>query len=220
MYRRPQADRERSEFIEKVVQIDRVARVVKGGRRFRFRATVVLGDGNGRVGIGIGKGGEVILAIAKAVETAKKSMVTVNLNGSTIPHEVTVKFAGASVFLKPASEGTGVIAGGPVRAVVEAAGIRDILSKSLGSSNKLNNVQATFIALKSLSPLKTRTAPPVKEVVAPAVTQTPVETPAEIPASTEKPKPATKSKAAPKKKAPAAKKPVKAAAKPSKKEAS
>lgn len=142
--------RERSEFIEKVVQIDRVSRVVKGGRRFRFRATVVLGDGAGRVGIGIGKGGEVITAIAKAVEIAKKHMVVIPLSGTTIPHEITVKFAGAHVMLRPASEGTGVIAGGAVRAVVEAAGVKDILSKSMGSSNKLNNVQATMLALTSL----------------------------------------------------------------------
>jgi small subunit ribosomal protein S5 len=173
-----------------------------------------LGDGAGRVGIGIGKGGEVILAIAKAVETAKKSMVSVNLNGTTIPHEVTVKFAGASVFLKPASEGTGVIAGGPVRAVVEAAGIKDILSKSLGSSNKLNNVQATFIALKSLSPLKPRTEAPAKEVVVEA----PAEVITEAPVKTEKPKPAAKPKAAPKARASATKKPAKATAKSSEKE--
>jgi small subunit ribosomal protein S5 len=148
--------RERSEFIEKVVQIDRVSRVQKGGRRFRFRATVVLGDGAGRVGVGIGKGGEVITAIAKAVEMAKKKMVTIPLEGGTIPHDVTVKFAGAVVMLRPASEGTGVIAGGAVRAVVEAAGVKDILSKSMGSSNKLNNVQAAMLALQSLTPRPSR----------------------------------------------------------------
>src|SRR5437870_816893 len=123
------------EFEEKVISIDRVARVVKGGRRFRFRATVVVGDGKGRVGVGVGKGGEVMTSIAKAVATAKKNLITVELNGQTIPHEVEVRFSGARVLLKPASEGTGVIAGGAVRSVVEAVGIRDLLSKSLGSSN-------------------------------------------------------------------------------------
>ncbi len=138
------------EFEEKVIAIDRVSRVVKGGRRFRFRATVVIGDGKGRVGVGVGKGREVMTAIAKAVAKAKKNMVTINLNGQTIPHEVNVHFAGAHVMLKPASEGTGVIAGGAVRNVVEAVGIRDLLSKSLGSSNKVNNAYATVLALTQL----------------------------------------------------------------------
>jgi small subunit ribosomal protein S5 len=146
-----QTPREAPEFIEKVVQIDRVARVVKGGRRFRFRAAVVVGDGKGRVGIGVGKGKDVQSSIQKAVHAAKRSMVTVSLNGQTIHHEVNVNFGGAKVFLKPASKGTGVIAGGAVRAVVEAAGIHDILSKSLGSANKLNNIQAAYLALVQLS---------------------------------------------------------------------
>jgi len=146
------------EFEEKVIAIDRVARVVKGGRRFRFRATVVVGDGKGRVGVGVGKGGEVMTSIAKAVSRAKSQMITVPLTeGRTIPHEVQVRFAGAQVLLKPASAGTGVIAGGAVRNVVEVAGIHDLLTKSLGSSNKVNNAYATALALSQLR------AAPVKE---------------------------------------------------------
>jgi small subunit ribosomal protein S5 len=110
------------EFEEKVISIDRVSRVVKGGRRFRFRSTVVIGDGNGRVGVGVGKGSEVMTSIAKAVSIAKKSLINVPMRGTTIPHQVLVRFCGAEVLLKPASEGTGVIAGGAVRSVVEAAG--------------------------------------------------------------------------------------------------
>jgi len=145
------------EFEEKVIAIDRVARVVKGGRRFRFRATVVVGDGKGRVGVGVGKGSEVMTSIAKAVSRAKSQMITVPLKGNTIPHEIQVKFAGAHVLLKPASAGTGVIAGGAVRNVVEVAGIHDLLTKSLGSSNKVNNAYATALALSQLR------AAPVKE---------------------------------------------------------
>ena len=136
------------EFEEKVIAIDRVARVVKGGRRFRFRATVVVGDGKGRVGVG--KGSEVMTSIAKAVSRAKAQMITVPLKDHTIPHEIQVRFAGAMVLLKPASAGTGVIAGGAVRNVVEVAGIRDLLTKSLGSSNKVNNAYATALALSRL----------------------------------------------------------------------
>lgn len=138
------------EFEEKVIAIDRVARVVKGGRRFRFRATVVIGDGKGRVGVGVGKGSEVMTSIAKAVSRAKSQMITVPLKDHTIPHEIQVKFAGAHVLLKPASAGTGVIAGGAVRNVVEVAGIHDLLTKSLGSSNKVNNAYATIAALSQL----------------------------------------------------------------------
>jgi small subunit ribosomal protein S5 len=138
------------EFEEKVIAIDRVTRVVKGGRRFRFRATVVIGDGKGRVGVGIGKGSEVITSIAKAVSKAKAQMITVPLVDGTIPHEIEVRFSGAQVLLKPASPGTGVIAGGAVRNVVEVAGIRDLLTKSLGSSNKVNNAYATIGALSQL----------------------------------------------------------------------
>jgi len=138
------------EFEERVIAIDRVSRVVKGGRRFRFRATVVIGDGHGRVGVGVGKGGEVVAAITKAVAIAKTQMVVVPLTGTTIPHEIEVRYAGAQVLLKPASEGTGVIAGGAVRSVVEVAGIRDLLTKALGSTNKVNNAYATVLALSKL----------------------------------------------------------------------
>ncbi|MDO8507736.1 MAG: 30S ribosomal protein S5 [bacterium] len=148
---RKKFEREPKEFDERVVQIDRVTRVVKGGRRLRFRATVVIGDKKGRVGVGVDKGSAVVLAITKAVAKAKKNMVTINLHDTTIPHEVENVYCGARVFLKPARPGTGVIAGGAVRAVVEVAGIKDILSKMIGSSNKINNVYATFEALKSLS---------------------------------------------------------------------
>jgi small subunit ribosomal protein S5 len=157
------------EFEEKVIAIDRVARVVKGGRRFRFRATVVVGDGKGRVGVGVGKGGEVMTSIAKAVSRAKSQMITVPLmDGHTIPHEVQVRFAGAQVLLKPASAGTGVIAGGAVRNVVEVAGIRDLLTKSLGSSNKVNNAYATALALSQLkaAPVKQKKAKEKTEKVA------------------------------------------------------
>jgi small subunit ribosomal protein S5 len=145
------------EFEEKVIAIDRVARVVKGGRRFRFRATVVVGDGKGRVGVGVGKGSEVMTSIAKAVSRAKSQMITVPLKDNTIPHEVQVRFAGAQVLLKPASAGTGVIAGGAVRNVVEVAGIHDLLTKSLGSSNKVNNAYATAMALSQLRAAPTKT---------------------------------------------------------------
>lgn len=141
---------QQKEFEEKVIAIDRVARVVRGGRRFRFRAIVVIGDGKGRVGVGVGKGAEVMTSIAKAVSRAKAQMITVPLREHTIPHEIEVRFAGARVLLKPASAGTGVIAGGAVRNVVEVAGIRDLLTKSLGSSNKVNNAYATIMALSQL----------------------------------------------------------------------
>jgi small subunit ribosomal protein S5 len=138
------------QFDERVIEIARVAKVVKGGRRFQFRVTIVTGDNRGRVGIGIGKANAVPDAMRKATERAHKDMHKVGMMGTTIAHDVTGHVAGAKVLLKPATPGTGVIAAGGVRAVLEAAGIRDILTKSLGSANVLNVVQATFDALSQL----------------------------------------------------------------------
>jgi small subunit ribosomal protein S5 len=135
---------------ERVIEIARVAKVVKGGRRFQFRVTVVIGDGHGKVGMGVGKANAVPDAMRKATERAHKDLRKVFLMGTTIPHEVIGKVAGARILLKPASPGTGVIAAGGVRAVLEAAGVRDILTKSLGSANVLNVVMATFGALDAL----------------------------------------------------------------------
>jgi small subunit ribosomal protein S5 len=135
---------------DRVIQIDRITRVVKGGRRLRFRAIVVAGDGNGQVGLAVDKGGEVVDAITKATRKAKSNMKQINLNGTTITHEITAEFAGARVFLKPAPKGTGVIAGGAVRPILEVLGVKDVLSKIQGSSSKLNNAYATIIALQGL----------------------------------------------------------------------
>ncbi len=138
------------ELDERIVDITRVAKVIKGGRRFGFRVVVVVGDNKGRLGLGVGKARTVPDALRKASEHARRAMIEIALLGSTIPHEVIAEYAGAKVLLKPASRGTGIVAGGGVRAVVEVAGVKDVLSKSLGSSNALNVVMATVKALRAL----------------------------------------------------------------------
>lgn len=150
--RRPDMVPEEKQFDERTLHIDRVARVVKGGRRFRFRALVVVGDRKNRVGIGTAKGADVTAAVAKATEVAKKHFVTVPIYKGTLPHEVETKVSGAHILLKPASAGTGLIAGGVVRTILEVAGIKDALSKSLGSSNKTNTAYATIAAFELLAP--------------------------------------------------------------------
>jgi small subunit ribosomal protein S5 len=152
--REPRRDDDREEFDERVIDITRVAKVVKGGRRFAFRSVVVVGDNKGQVGIGVGKARGVPDSIRKASERARRNMKYISLSDTTIPHEVIGKCGGAEVMLKPASPGTGVIAGGGVRAVLEAAGVRDILSKSQGSANILNVAHATIDALDNLIDVK------------------------------------------------------------------
>jgi len=142
--------REKPEFEQKLLDLARVTRVVKGGRRFRFRATLVIGDRKGRVGVGVAKGTDVSDSIQKAYNDAKKNLILVKLKGNTITHDILKKVGSAKVLLKPASEGRGIIAGGAVRAVVDLAGIRDIVSKSLGSANKLNVARTTIEALREL----------------------------------------------------------------------
>jgi small subunit ribosomal protein S5 len=161
---------EEKQFDERIVHIDRVARVVKGGRRFRFRALVVVGDRKNKVGIGIAKGADVTAAVTKATEVAKKHMSKVDLYKGTLPHEAEGKVGGARILIKPASAGTGLIAGSVVRTMLEVAGVSDVLSKSLGSSNKTNTAYATIAALNSLVPAKqwvtTKTAPKIAKAKA------------------------------------------------------
>lgn len=150
--RRNDAPQEPKEFEELVINIDRVARVVKGGRRFRFKALVVVGNRKGKVGVGVSKGADVQAAVAKATDVAKKNLITVPIANATIPHDVEVRFSGAQVLLKPAAPGTGIIAGGVVRQIIGVTGIHNMLSKSLGSTNKVNIAYATIEALRSLVP--------------------------------------------------------------------
>ncbi len=166
---RGQMPREEKIFEEYVINIDRVARVVKGGRRFRFKALVAVGDGKKRVGIGVSKGADVQAAVTKATDVAKKNLVTIPITKATIPHDVEVKISGARVLLKPASPGTGVIAGGVVRSIIGLSGIHNLLSKSLGSTNKVNNAYATIEALRQLVPAdEWLNAPKAKKEQAPA----------------------------------------------------
>lgn len=161
--RRPEIQPEEKQFDERTLHIDRVARVVKGGRRFRFRALVVVGDRKHKVGIGSAKGADVTAAVTKATEVAKKNFIDVSLYKGTLPHEAEAKVAGAHILIKPASAGTGLIAGGVVRTILEVAGVKNALSKSLGSTNKTNTAYATIAALDSLVPAKnwvTTTAKP------------------------------------------------------------
>lgn len=170
--RRPREDTrtpEEKQFEERVMNIDRVARVVKGGRRFRFRALVVVGDKKGRVGIGIAKGADVTSAVTKATESAKKNFMNIKLYKGTFPHEVQAKVGGANILLIPASPGTGLIAGGVVRTVLEVAGVSNALSKSIGSSNKINTAYATLKALDQLQTADkwiTRIGQPAKKATA------------------------------------------------------
>jgi small subunit ribosomal protein S5 len=157
--RYPHSSGERSELADRVVRVNRVAKVVKGGRKFSFSALIVVGDMNGRVGAGIGKAREVTEAIRKGMEVAKRNMITVPMVGTTIPHEVRLKLGSAKIMLKPAAPGTGVISGGAMRAVIETAGIKDILTKSHGTNNPINTVRATLAALQQL-----RTAQQVAEL--------------------------------------------------------
>lgn len=148
--------REKPEYDQKLLDLARVTRVVKGGRRFRFRATLVIGNKKGRVGVGVGKGADVSDAIRKAFDDAKKNMITVDVKSNTIAHDISIKSGSAKIILKPAPVGRGIVAGGAVRAVVDFAGIKDIISKSLGTANKLNVARGTIKALEELQMVKIR----------------------------------------------------------------
>lgn len=172
--RRPQEPQEDKQFDERIVHVNRVARVVKGGRRFRFQALVVVGDRKNKVGIGISKGADVTAAVTKATDVAKKHMVSVSLYKGTLPHETEARVGGAHILVKPAAPGTGLIAGGVVRTVLEVAGIHNALSKSLGSSNKINTAYATVAALEQLVPSKNWvTTTGDKKASKPATTEAP-----------------------------------------------
>jgi len=160
--RRDQTPAEPKQFEEIVINIDRVSRVVKGGRRFRFKALVVVGDRKNKVGVGVAKGADVQAAVAKATDVAKKHMITIPTLGDTVPHEAEVRFSGAQVLLKPAAPGTGIIAGGVIRTIIGTTGIRNLLSKSLGSTNKVNIAYATIDALRSMVPKDEWLNTPVK----------------------------------------------------------
>jgi small subunit ribosomal protein S5 len=164
--RRDQGPQEPKLFEEVVINIDRVSRVVKGGRRFRFKALVVVGDRKSKVGVGVAKGADVQAAVAKATDVAKKHMTTIALDGDTVPHDSEVRFSGAQVLLKPAAPGTGIIAGGVVRTIIGVTGIRNLLSKSLGSTNKVNIAYATVNALQSMVPKDQWLNAPVKKTTA------------------------------------------------------
>lgn len=197
-------------YEEKVVNIDRVARVVKGGRRFRFRALVVVGDKKGQVGIGVSKGADVTAAVSKATQVAKKNLHTIVIEDGTFPHEAQAKVSGANILIMPASPGTGLIAGGVVRIVLEVAGIQNALSKSIGSSNKINIAYATLEALKSVKPRSEWIVQPQRRVRTKKVEKV------EAPKAEDK-KPATEKKKAPAKKTATAKKTSKPATKKDKK---
>ena len=156
--------KEKPEYGQKLLDLARVTRVVKGGRRFRFRASLVIGNKKGRVGVGVGKGADVSDAIKKAYEDAKKNMIEVSVNRNTIPHDIFIKDGSARILLKPAPKGRGIVAGGAVRAVVDFAGIKDIVSKSLGTANKLNVARATIKALKELGEGRVRKGEQKKEI--------------------------------------------------------
>jgi small subunit ribosomal protein S5 len=173
---RPPRVQEEKQFDERVVYVNRVARVVKGGRRFRFQALVVAGDHKGRIGIGVSKGADVAAAVNKATDVAKKTMVKVSLYKGTLTHDVEAKVGGAKILIIPAAPGTGLIAGGVVRTVLEVVGIENALSKSLGSSNRINTAYATLAALQSMEP----TAKWVVKPVAQKVAASPAKTPARV----------------------------------------